>query len=70
MNYNKTKIGSFVLIMDEKEITFLELFKVFREDPYHMNPSYMMSNFALGKIKAALKIFPNILYNGCFFYWS
>ena len=68
--YNKTKICSFVLIMDEKEDTFIELFKVLREDPYHMNPSYMMLDFALGQIKAALKIFPNLLYNACFFHWS
>ena len=44
--YNKTKICSFVLIMDEKEDTFLELFKVLREDPYHMNSTYMMQDFA------------------------
>lgn len=27
---------------DEKEETFLEIFKVLREEPYHMNPLYMM----------------------------
>ena len=29
----------------------------------------MMSDFALGQINAE-KIFPNALYNGCFFHWS
>ena len=35
-----------------------------------MNPVYLMSNFALGQIKAAIQIFPNVLYNECFFDWS
>ena len=57
---NRTCICCFILIMDEKEETFLEIFKVLREEPYHMNPLYMMSDFALA----------NALYNGCFFHWS
>ena len=56
--------------MDEKEEIFLEIFKVLREEPYHMNPLYMMSDFTLGQIKAVKTIYPNALYNGCFFYWS
>ena len=67
---NRTCICCFILIMDEKEETFLEIFKVLREEPYHMNPLYMMSDFSLGQIKAVKKIYPNALYNGCFFHWS
>ena len=67
---NKTRICAFILLMDEKDDTFLEIFKVLREEPFHMNPLYLMSDFALGQIKAAIKIFPIVLYNGCFFHWS
>lgn len=67
---NKTRICAFILLMDEKEDTFLEIFKVLREEPFHMNPVYLMSDLALGQFKAAIKIFPNVLYNGCFFCWS
>ena len=67
---NRTCIWYFILIMDKKEETFLEIFKVLREEPYHMNLLYMMSDFALGQIKAVNKIYPNILYNGCFFHLS
>ena len=49
---NKICLCCFILIMDEKEETFLEIFKVLREEPYHMNPL-----FALGQIKAVKKYF-------------
>ena len=67
---NKTFIGCFILIQDEKTDTFLEIFKTLREEPYKLNPTYMMSDFSIGQIKACQKIFPNCLFNGCFFHWT
>ncbi len=59
------------LIKLEYAVLFhLEIIKFLSEEPYHMNPVYLMSNFALGQIKAAIQIFPNVLYNECFFDWS
>ena len=67
---NKTFIGCFILIQDEKTDTFLEIFKTLTEEIYKLNPTYMMSDFAIGQIKACQKIFPNCLFNGCFFHWT
>lgn len=30
----------------------------------------MISDFTISQIKAYRKVFPNALYNGCFFRWS
>lgn len=54
---NNTCICCFILIMDEKEETFLEIFKLLREEPYHMNLLYMISDLALGQIMAVKKYF-------------
>ena len=45
---NKTFIGCFILIQDEKTDTFLEIFKILREETYKLNPTYLMSDFAIG----------------------
>ena len=43
---------------------------ILREEPYKLNSMFMMSDFAIGQIKECQKIFPNCLFNGCFFHWS
>jgi len=66
----KTVLCSFILCEDEKSITFENIFKILKNEPYYFDPYYLMCDFAKGQIIAAKKIFPNSLLNCCFFHFS
>ena len=63
----KTVLWCFILCEDEKSITFENIFKILKNEPYYFDPYDLMCDFAKGQIIAANKIFPNSLLNCAFF---
>ena len=68
-NNKKTELCCFILIMNEKEFTFYNIFKVLLAK-YHFNPKNIMCDFRTSQIKAAKKIFPHANIHCCFFHYS
>ena len=66
----KTVLCCFILCEYEKSITFENIFKILKNEPYYFDPYYLMCDFAKGQIIDANKIFPNSLLNCCFFHFS
>lgn len=61
-----THICSFVLIVNEKEDTYKNIFE-FLKSKYQFNPKNMMADFRLSQIHAIQKCFPLCNIHGLFF---
>ena len=67
---NKTVLCCFILIRNENEITFTEIFKYLYET-YSFNPKNVMVDFNMAQINGLKNIYGNnIFIHGCFFYYS
>ena len=65
----KTCICCFILLMNEKEFTFLNVFKILLKK-YQFNPTNLMYDFRISQINAAKQIFPHCNLHCCFFHYS
>ena len=54
----KTVLCLFVLLTNENENTFKDLFKLIKEK-FHFNPRDIIFDFSLGQIKAFKEIYPD-----------
>ena len=65
----KTCICCFILLMNEKEFTFLNVFKILLKK-YQFNPTNLMYDFRISQINAAKQIFSHCNLHCCFFHYS
>ena len=69
INESKIKICAFILLPNEKEITFDNIFGILK-DKYHFNPLNMMCDFRISQINSMKKIFKDCNLHCCFYHFS
>ena len=68
-NNKKTDLCCFILLMNEKEFTFKNIFKILL-NKYIFKPKNIMCDFRISQIKACKNIFPQTNIHCCFFHFS